>query len=57
MDVAVASPGHPVGTMESAPAEQKGLVDSTQGSLSLMFLQASLLPARVTSTRVGWGAA
>lgn len=57
MDVAVVSPGHPVGAAESAPAEQKEVVDEAQGSLPCMSLQASLLPARVTSTHVGWGPA
>lgn len=47
------SPGHPVGAAESAPAEQKELVDEAQGSLPCVSLQASLLPARVTSTHVG----
>ena len=47
------SPGHPVGAAESAPAEQKELVDEAQGSLPCVSLQANLLPARVTSTHVG----
>lgn len=47
------SPGHLAGAAESAPAEQKELVDEAQGRLPYMSLQANLLPARVTSTHVG----
>jgi len=57
LDVAAVSLGQPVGTAESAPAEHKELVDEAQGSLPDVSLQASLLPARATSTLVGWGPA